>query len=483
MRSSTLHPPRKAPAGRAGSRDDDFISAVPIGCLLERTRRPDAARVRDIIAKSLTLTRLEPEETAVLLNADDPALLEEMLAAAGEVKNRVYGPRMVTFAPLYCSSLCRNSCLYCSFRRENRDVERRRLSAEEIAAETRALIEEGHKRLIVVYGDHPTTGVEYMAETIRAIYETKSGPDEIRRVNVNAAPLTVDEYRRIREAGIGTYQVFQETYHRGTYRRVHPRGPKADYRNRLYALHRAQEAGIDDVAIGALFGLYDWQYEVMGLVLHAIELEERFGGVGPHTISFPRLKPALNSPFNDDNPYAVSDEELLRLIAVIRLSVPYTGMIITAREAPDIRRRAMFIGCTQTDASSRIRIGGYSEGMDRQRVTSQQFLLGDERSLDEVIREFAGMGLVTSFCTSGFRCGRTGQTFMKLAKSGSVRRFCMPNALLTFKEYLIDHASEETRAAGERLIAERLRDIEENARPEVIGKLKETENGRRDLRF
>ncbi len=477
---------RPVVAGRTGppvSRDDDFISAVSIERLLERSRRPDPVRVRDIIAKSLSLKRLEPEETAVLLNVDDPALWDEIFAAAGGIKNRVYGPRVVTFAPLYCSSLCRNSCLYCSFRSENREVERRRLSAEEIARETRALTAEGHKRLIVVYGDHPSTGAEYMAETIRAIYETKTGNDEIRRVNVNAAPLTVEEYRLIKATGIGTYQVFQESYHRDTYRRVHPRGPKADYRWRLYALHRAQEAGIDDVAIGALFGLYDWRYEVMGLLLHAIELEMRFDGVGPHTISFPRLRPALNSPFDDHNPYAVSDEDFLRLIAVIRLSVPYTGMIITAREAPHIRRRGMLIGCTQTDASSRIRIGGYSEGVDVQRTDSQQFILGDERDLDDVIRELAGMGLVTSFCTAGYRCGRTGQTFMKLARSGAVRRFCMPNALLTFKEYLIDHASEETRREGERVIAERLRGIDEDVRPEVIGKLKETEDGRRDLRF
>jgi 2-iminoacetate synthase len=462
----------------------DFIDDAAIEELLAAGRRPEPARVRDVVAKSLALQRLEPAETATLLGVEDPELWAEILAAAGTVKERVYGPRVVTFAPLYCSNLCVNSCLYCGFRRENTRQQRRRLTLDEVRAETRALVAGGHKRLVVVYGEHPETGVDYIADTIGAAYGTRVDSGEIRRVNVNAAPQDRDGYRILREVGIGTYQVFQETYHHETYRRVHPRGFKADYAWRLYALHRAQEVGVDDVAIGALFGLYDWRFEVMGLLLHAIDLERAFGGVGPHTISFPRLEPAVDAPLTGrDNPWRVSDEDFLRLVAVLRLSVPYTGLIVTARETARIRREALRIGCTQTDASSRIGIGAYSDRHMEQEPMRQQFMLGDTRSLDEVVRELAGMGLLTSFCTAGYRCGRTGESFMQLARGGKVHEFCIPNAILTLQEYLQDYASPETRAAGEAVIRRHLDRIPARLRPKLEEWLQAIRDGARDLRF
>ena len=473
-------PEEPAPYLRDGR---DFIDDQSIEELLRSRRSTEPAEIREILARSLDLERLEPTQSAALLNIKDEELWQEVFACAQEVKARVYGPRVVTFAPLYCSNLCVNSCLYCGFRRENQRARRRRLTIEEVKSDTRALVSVGHRRLVVVYGEHPDSGVDYVAETIRAIYETRVGQDEIRRVNINAAPLGVKGFEILRDIGIGTYQVFQETYHHQTYREVHPRGPKASYQWRAYALHRAQDAGVDDVAIGALFGLYDWRFEVMGLLCHAIDLERCFGGVGPHTISFPRLEPAESSRLSRSSPYLVSDRDFLRLVAVIRVSVPYTGMIVTARESPEIRRAALDLGCTQTDASSRIGIGAYSECSGEQESDRQQFLLGDTRSLDEVTRELAEMGYLTSFCTAGYRCGRTGTCFMDLARSGKVRHFCIPNALLSFKEYLLDHASAKTREIGEALIQRRLADLPEKSRPTVEAWLAEIEDGARDLRF
>jgi 2-iminoacetate synthase len=463
--------------------DRDFIDDGKIESMLGEHADPELGQIRDIVAKSLSLRRLDPPETAALLNIRDEDVWQEVFEAASWVKDDVYGPRIVTFAPLYCSNLCVNSCVYCGFRSENREVVRRRLSLEEVRRETRALVSVGHKRLIVVYGEHPDSGVDYIADTIRTVYDTRVGRGEIRRVNINAAPQPVENYRLLKDVGIGTYQVFQETYHHETYRRVHPRGIKANYAWRLYALHRAQAAGVDDVAIGALFGLYDWRFEVLGLLLHAIDLEEKFGGVGPHTISFPRITPATGSTYRSNWPHRVSDRDFLRLIAVLRLSVPYTGMIITAREPAHIRRRAIELGCTQTDGSTRIGIGAYAESYDRQEVDRQQFLLGDPRDLDEVIRELAEMGYLTSFCTAGYRCGRTGNYFMEIAKKGKVHHFCIPNAILTMKEYLLDYASAETREIGEKLIERHKEKVPRRIRGALDSRLRRIANGERDLYF
>jgi 2-iminoacetate synthase len=433
----------------------DFVDEELIWSELEKQRNPDRSRIRDIVAKSLSLKRLDPPETAALLNCTDEDLWQEMYAAGLRVKQNVYGRRIVFFAPLYVSNYCVNDCQYCGFRRGNKAVVRGCLDDEELRNEILALIRMGHKRLIMVYGEHPSTDADFIAHTIRLAYSVKEGGGEIRRVNVNAAPLGVEDFRKLKEVGIGTYQVFQETYHHETYGLAHPADTlKGNMNWRLYALHRAQEAGIDDVAIGALFGLYDYRFEVMGLLLHAIDLEDFFGGVGPHTISFPRLEPAVNTPFLDNPKYRVSDEQFKKLVTVIRLSVPYTGLILTAREPAAVRRDVIPVGITQIDAGSNIGIGGYADGHvigDR-----QQFMLSDSRPLDEVVGELAEMGMITSFCTADYRCGRTGGCFMSLSKEGKIQNFCTPNAILTFAEYLEDFASPETSAKGWQLLQSEL---------------------------
>jgi len=469
----------------------DFINDEEIWEKLTENKNPSPQKVRAILDKSLSLETLEPDETAALLNVRDKDLWDEIFAVAGQIKRKVYDNRIVTFAPLYCSSLCVNNCLYCAFRRDNKVEKRRRLTLEEVKRETEVLAGKiGHKRLIVVYGEHPLSDVDYIADTISTIYsvkvKTKKGYGQIRRVNVNAAPMSIEKLKRLKEIGIGTYQVFQETYHHQTYKRVHPEGTiKSNYQWRLYSLHRALEAGVDDVAIGALFGLYDWRFEVMGLLYHARDLEERFG-VGPHTISFPRLEPAANTPFVQEAKYKVSDEDFKKLIAVIRVSVPYTGLILTAREPAHIRKEVIPLGITQTDASTKIGIGAYSEGCEQQVGERQQFLLGDTRSLDEVIRELAQEGYITSFCTAGYRCGRTGECIMRLLKQGKERWFCKVNAVLTFREWLDDFASEQTKRVGEELIKKEIEEIKQQ-KPSIYPKFMEyyrrIENGERDLYF
>lgn len=470
----------------------DFIDESAIERALASNPGCDAQRVRDILAKSLAIETLTPEETACLLNVTDPELLTEMRQAAAAVKKKVYDNRIVTFAPLYVSNLCVNDCVYCGFRCSNHAESRRILSQDEIRREVEVLAGQiGHKRLIVVFGEHPKSGVDYIAETLRTIYDvkvkTRRGWGQIRRCNVNAAPLQIEELRVLNDAGIGTFQVFQETYHRPTYERLHPsRTIKGDYRWRLYAMHRAMEAGIDDVGIGPLFGLYDWKFEVMGLLAHAIDLEKQFG-VGPHTISFPRLEPAHNTPFLENLPHAVRDEDFKRLVTVIRLAVPYTGMILTARENAQLRREILPLGCTQTDASSRIGIGSYADRPDGSQVGDrQQFILGDTRSLDDVIRELAEAGSIVSFCTAGYRCGRTGDKIMGLLRSGKEGRFCKLNAVITYREWLDDFASPETAAAGEKVIAQEIEQVRQQ-QPEVFEAFmdyyEKTRAGSRDLYF
>jgi 2-iminoacetate synthase len=462
----------------------DFIDDERIIELLEEAKNPAPSEIREIMAKSRGKNRLEPEETAKLLQVEDRDLLDEMFHLAGELKKSVYGNRIVFFAPVYIGNKCVNNCPYCAFRRDNDAVERKTLTREELIEEIKILEDNGHKRLILVYGEHPDYDANFICQTIETVYNTKHGRGEIRRTNINAAPMEVEDYRKLHEVGIGTFQIFQETYHHQTYARVHPRGDlKSDYQWRLYGLDRAMEAGIDDVGIGALFGLYDWKFEVMGLLYHTIHLEETFG-IGPHTISFPRLEPAINTPFCDQARYRVSDEDFKKLVAIIRLSVPYTGMILTARENPEVRREVIPLGVSQIDAGSRIGVGGYIKAGAGYLPKKEQFHLGDIRSLDEVIREVCKLGCVPSFCTAGYRCGRTGEHFMSLARPGHVHNFCMPNALLTFKEYLLDYASEETHKAGEKVIAKNLQDMG-SRNPErkrlVEEKLALIEAGRRDV--
>ncbi len=439
---------------------------------------PEKEKVRTIIQKSLEKNRLSPHEVATLLNVQDKELLEEVFAAARQLKEKIYGNRIVLFAPLYIGNDCINDCAYCGFKSSNKEVYRKTLTVDELKREVQALVSKGHKRLIVVFGEHPRYNPQFIAETIRIIYETKVGNGEIRRVNVNAAPQTIEGYRIIRSAGIGTFQIFQETYHPETYRKLHPRGPKSNYNWRLYALDRAMIAGIDDVGIGALFGLYNWKFEVMGLIYHTAHLEERFG-VGPHTISFPRLEPAIGVRFTSK--YIVSDEDFKKVVAIIRLAVPYTGMILTAREPAHVRKEVLKLGVSQIDGGSSIGIGSYSEP-DPEKLRKSQFVLNDNRTLEEVIQDLLKEGYIPSFCTACYRMGRTGQHFMEFAVPGFVKKFCTPNALFTLKEYLLDYASDETRLIGEKLIADEIEKLEIN-KETALKYLKRIETGERDVRF
>ncbi|MBN2737951.1 MAG: [FeFe] hydrogenase H-cluster radical SAM maturase HydG [Spirochaetales bacterium] len=442
----------------------DFIDEDLIARQINMADNPDSAKIREIIAKARSIERLEPEETAALLNVKDPDLWDEIFKSAGEIKKTVYDNRIVTFAPLYISNYCVNNCLYCGFRSQSTASKRHQLSQDDIKKEVKNLLQTGHKRIILVSGEHPCSGAEYLADSMKSIYDTKilrQGRESgIRRINVNAAPMSIGDLRKIKEAGIGTYQVFQETYHRSSYSRVHLSGAKSDFRWRLYALHRAMEAGIDDVAVGALFGLYDWRFEVMGLLYHAIDLEKRYG-IGPHTVSFPRLNYAEGAEYKGDPSYKVNDEDFKKVVAVIRLSIPYSGMIVSAREPKAIRDEVLALGCTQTDGSAQIGIGGYtSEAEKSSSAGSKQFELGDNRSLGQLIRDLAAKGTITSFCTAGYRCGRTGGKIMGLLKSGHEGKFCKLNAILTFKEWIEDFGDQAMRDLGNQLIQKEFQEIE-----------------------
>lgn len=445
---------------------------------LEERSREDPGRVREILAKALELHGLELADVAALASAVSPDLLSEVFDTAREVKETIYGRRLVLFAPLYISNYCTNECLYCAFRVRNREAKRRALSQEEIAREVRTLVEEGHKRVLLVAGESsPDKGLRYILNAIDTIYRTKSGNGEIRRVNVNLAPLTPDQFRELKAAAIGTYQLFQETYHRDTYRRVHLAGRKRDYDWRLTAVDRAMEAGIDDVGIGVLFGLYDWRFEVLAMMQHVQHLEEAYG-VGPHTISIPRMEPATGSELAANPPYPVSDSDFRKLIAILRLAVPYTGMILSTRETAEMRREALALGISQISAGSRTNPGGYSEG--HRDPLESQFSLGDHRTLDEVIRDVARLGYIPSFCTACYRLGRTGEDFMDLAKPGLIKCHCDPNAVSTFKEYLTDYASPDTRAAGEEQIEQVLKGMDGSQRRTAMELVKRIEAGDRD---
>lgn len=433
----------------------DFIDDAQLHDILARNASPDSFHIHDIIQKSLSKEPLSVEETAVLLNANKQDLVEQVKEGAYQLKNAVYGNRIVLFAPLYVGNECINDCHYCGFRRSNTEQVRRTLSEEELVHQVTALEQSGHKRLILVFGEHPQYDAHFIADTVRAVYGVTSEPGgEIRRVNINAAPLDVEGYRVVKEAGIGTYQIFQETYHHETYRAYHPENTrKGNYLWRLDGLNRAFEGGCDDVGLGVLYGLYDWKFETLAMVRHAIYLKERFN-VGPHTLSFPRIQSACGVDIT--NKYLVSDADFMKLIAVLRLAVPYTGLILTAREKPEIRREGLRMGVSQIDAGSRIEIGGYTETGDAQVMEREQFSLGDIRSLDTVMRELMQDGYVPSFCTSCYRLGRTGEHFMEFSVPGFIKRFCTPNALLTLQEYLMDYASAETRVIGEGLIMHEL---------------------------
>lgn len=455
------------------------IDETAIGQVLAASKAAPASQVRDVLAKAQALRGLDAEDVAVLASVSDPALLAELFDAARTVKEAIYGRRLVLFAPLYVSNLCGNECLYCAFRATNQAIVRRSLNQDEVAREVRALVGQGHKRLLLVAGEaYPREGFDYVLRCIETIYATRVGHGEIRRVNVNVAPLTVEQFARLKAAGIGTYQVFQETYHRATYKAVHVAGPKRDFDWRIGAMDRAMEAGIDDVGIGVLFGLFDWRFEILALMQHIRHLEQHFG-VGPHTISVPRLEPAAGSDLASQPPHPVDDVAFRKIVAILRLAVPYTGIIMSTRETPKMRQETFALGVSQISAGSRTNPGGYAEGKDVE--NEAQFSLGDHRPLDEVIADVASMGYIPSFCTACYRLGRTGQDFMDLAKPGLIKEHCDPNALSTFLEYLMDYASPKTKAAGLTLIDRVIEGMQPEPRCRSEKMLEAVRAGRRDV--
>lgn len=461
----------------------DFINEKAIHDLLAGSKSASPKKAQEFILKGRDAKGLTPYETAVLLQNSDEETTELLFDAAHEVKQKIYGKRLVFFAPLYISNYCVNNCVYCGYRTANK-IARRRLDLKEIENEVIALEAMGHKRIALETGEDPVNcPIEYVLDSIRKIYEVKNKTGSIRRVNVNIAATTVENYRRLKEAGIGTYILFQETYHRETYKKMHPSGPKKDYDWHTTAMDRAMEGGIDDVGFGVLFGLFDFKFEVLGLLLHSLHLEERFG-VGCHTISVPRIRPATGVTL-ENFPYLVSDDAFKRIVAILRLAVPYTGMILSTRERAEFRDEIIELGISQLSAGSCTGVGGYHRDIEKKGEESTgQFQVEDHRTTDEVLRSVCESGYIPSFCTACYRRGRTGDNFMPLAKSGEIQNLCQPNAILTFKEFLLDYASEETRKIGEETIKRHINEITNaKVRSETVERLKRLEKGERDLYF
>lgn len=500
-----------------------FIDAADIRARLAHGAA-GAQRVREILQKARLLQGLNREEVADLVLLDDPALEAELFAAAGWVKEQIYGRRMVIFAPLYIGNRCSNNCLYCAFRSANTGLVRRSLSFEEIENETRALLREGHKRVLMLSGEDATESLDRFIEAIRRVYAVREKNPRngmvanIRRINVEIAPLPVEGFRRLKAAGIGTYACFQETYDPELYAQYHLSGPKADYFDRLYVMDRAMAGGIDDVGIGALFGLGDWRFELLALYDHAAHLEQTFG-CGPHTVSVPRIEPADGAPAALSVPHAVSDRDFRKIIAILRLALPYTGIILSTRESEELRNELFTYGISQISAGSRTNPGAYAEDAEAAATgmaaksgstaigetnagsshaaaagaaavtvhvaaaaaTAAQFQLGDHRSLEEISRRLAELNYVPSFCTGCYRKGRVGADFMDLAKPGLIKCYCEPNAYFTYSEYLADFASAETRGIGNDLVRRLAADSPADIQDSVRAGLERIQAGERDV--
>ena len=457
-----------------------FIDETTITALIDSPAVHDERRQREAVDAALAGARLSMEDAAALLHTKTPELRDATHLAARTIKQRIYGNRLVFFAPLYLTNRCVNNCLYCSFRRENDELVRATLTQDEIRREVDFLLRQGHKRLLLVAGEHPKEApLSYVGEAIATVYDGEWNGNRIRRVNINAAPMSVEDFRTLKSFGIGTYQCFQETYHHETYAHVHPSGMKRDYDWRVTAMDRAMEAGIDDVGIGVLFGLYDFRFEVLAMLQHIQHLEQNFEGVGLHTISIPRLEPALHAPLDSTNsPHTVSDDDFKHVVAVLRLMVPYTGMILSTRESADMRRELFDFGISQISAGSRTDPGGYLHDAD---AHAEQFQLGDHRTMDEVVRDVVSLGYMPSFCTACYRSGRTGDRFMDLAKSGNIGKICTPNALTTFEEYANQFADDETRTLARRMIEEELAQMPEKLREKTRDMIERTDKGEKDL--
>lgn len=466
---------------------DAFINDDLILQLLHeaKTKGQDKNLVKDIIAKASQYHGLSASEVAILLEVTDKDLLQSMYTVAADIKQAIYGTRIVLFAPLYISSHCINNCSYCGYRSGNRNQIRRHLSLAEVKQEVEIIQSLGHKRLVLEAGeDNDNCSIDYVVDVIKEIYNVKNKNGSIRRVNINVAATTIDEYRKLKQAEIGTYILFQETYHRPTYEQLHPTGPKKDYNWHTTAMDRAMQAGIDDVGIGVLYGLYDYKYDTISMFLHAEHLENTFG-VGPHTISVPRLRPADGISL-ETFPHLVDDEDFQKIIAIMRLAVPYTGIILSTREHPELRDKLLTYGVSQISAGSCTGVGGYQQTQEHSESAKEamQFKTGDNRTPDEIIQMLCEKNFIPSYCTACYRQGRTGDRFMSLAKSGEIQNVCLPNALLTFKEYLIDYADDSLKEVGETMIAKNIASIpQENIRTETIKRLKEIEDGTRDLYF
>lgn len=463
---------------------EEFISHEEIQETLAyaEANKHNEALIDQIIEKAKLRKGLTHREASVLLNCDIEEKNQEIYKLAEQIKKDFYGNRIVMFAPLYLSNYCINGCVYCPYHRKNKHIARKKLTQEEIVKEVTAMQDMGHKRLALEAGEDPQNNpIEYILESIKTIYSIKHKNGAIRRVNVNIAATTVEDYRKLKDAGIGTYILFQETYHKESYKKLHPTGPKSNYDYHTEAMDRAMEGGIDDVGLGVLFGLEMYRYEFAGLLMHAEHLEA-VHGVGPHTISVPRVKHADDiDPSAFDN--GIDDDIFAKLVACIRIAVPYTGMIISTRESKECRERVLHLGISQISGASRTSVGGYSEP-EPEDENSEQFDVSDKRTLDEVVHWLMDMKYIPSFCTACYREGRTGDRFMSLCKTGQIQNCCHPNALMTLKEFLMDYASPETRKIGEELIQSELVNIpRERTREIVVERLAKIENGERDFRF
>ncbi len=443
----------------------------------------DKDYILSLLNKALTLKGLTHREAAALLYVEDQDILEEMYKTAALIKEKIYGKRIVIFAPLYVSNYCVNNCVYCGYKNSNCELSRKRLTMEEIKEEVKVLESMGHKRLVLELGEDPVNApIDYVLQCIDTIYSIKFDNGSIRRININIAATTVENYKKLKDAGIGTYILFQETYHKETYERLHPQGPKHSYDYHTTAMHRARAGEIDDVGMGILYGLYDHRYDTIAMLMHAEHLDKETG-VGPHTLSVPRLKPAENVSLKN-YPHLVDDKNFKKIVAILRLAVPYTGIILSTREETKFREEVMAVGVSQISAGSCTGVGGYSSSVTKDPKEKPQFEVGDHRSPMEIIRSLCDSGYIPSYCTACYREGRTGERFMALAKSGQIHNVCQPNALLTLKEYLEDYADEETIKAGQKIIEAGLNEIPNDAaRKACEDKLERIAKGERDLRF
>lgn len=458
----------------------NFIHKEKLYALMQG-EAPSKPELQNILQRALQLKGLGLEDVAALLRVTDHQQIYEIMEVAKQVKQEIYGKRLVLFAPLYTGNRCVNNCLYCSFRRDNKTLKRKILNMPEITSEVRELLREGHKRVLLICGETPANNIDYICEAIRTTYAVRENGHYVRRINVELAPMSIDDFRKLKAEKIGTYVCFQETYDPDLYKIYHPDNtPKADFENRLLVMDRAMEGGIDDVGLGVLFGLADYRFEILALMEHAYHLEEAFG-CGPHTISFPRIEPAEGAPLPEQIPHKVSDDDFKKIIAIIRIALPYTGIILSTRESDELRTELFQYGISQISAGSRTNPGAYANETEGHK-TGSQFQLGDHRNLDEVISSMIDGGYIPSFCTGCYRKGRVGHDFMDLAKPGLIKEYCMPNAIFTFREYLNDFATPETKEKGLKLIKALMNDVhKEKLKKTITDTLEKIDCGERDI--